>query len=73
MAGTPSSGAGVVAAAATATAALALEEREVPERARLEALFKQLGLRKHCCDDGEEGNGMCICCIYALSIGWWWF
>jgi hypothetical protein len=49
-----------------------LEGREGPERARLEALFKQLGLRKHCCDDGEEGDGtcfLCFLCIHALSIG----
>lgn len=39
-------------AASTATALL--EEREGPERARLEELFKQLGLRKHAAPQ-EEG------------------
>lgn len=53
---------------AGASAVLALEEREAMERARLEALFKQLGLRKHCCDDGEPADGTCTC-VYARCGG----
>ena len=52
---------------AGASAVLALEEREAVERARLEALFKQLGLRKHCCDDGEPADGTCTC-VYARVV-----
>lgn len=43
-----------MAAATAATATATLEEREGPERARLEALFKQLGLRTHA--PQEEGE-----------------
>ncbi len=42
---------------ATTTAAALLAEREGAERARLEGLFKELGLRRHDGGDGQKEDG----------------
>jgi hypothetical protein len=54
-----------MAASAPATASTLLEEREGPERARLEKLFNELGLRKH---PQQLDGKWCLLCARARGV-----